>query len=61
MDAPAVVSEVVVASTAERWRVEGDVASEGDDAAPQGGDAAARRGRVHPGGAAATRCARDHR
>ena len=54
VDPPTVVSEVV-ATAAERWRVAGDVASEGRDAAPPGGDATARRERVHPSGGLATR------
>ena len=68
-NAPPVVSEVVVATAAERWRVEGDVACEGGDLAAdarQGGGAAPRRGGAHPGGAApaaraapAAGCARD--
>ena len=53
MDPPAVVSEVV-ATTAERWRVAGDVASAGCHAAATGGDATARRERVHTSGGPAT-------
>jgi hypothetical protein len=53
VDPPAVVSEVV-ATTAERWRVAGDVASAGCHAAATGGDATARRERVHTSGGPAT-------